>query len=306
MSPHDVALSSDGATLYAIGALSDHVDVFPLNGAPSSTVSTGLVWQLGFTRSLTSTTSLFIADYAKVYELDLSTSNKVPLGDTTVPAQLDGSPATTHIVQLDASTLLFTLYASNCIASMPVAGGAPASWAGVCVAGGTGGYADGARASAQFNRPAGIATDACGGVYVSEYSGHRVRYVAPGGAVTTVAGTGAPGSSDGPAATATFNQPFGLAVRTDGTLFVAEYSGARVRMIWQGAVYTLAGTGTAGTADGDGVTVATFTAPISLALLVAADQRTLTLYVADFTASNIRVLTCATSPRPAMACPAAF
>ena len=56
--------------------------------------------------------------------------------------------------------------------------------------------------------------------------------------------------ADGPAVTAGFNDPVGLAFGADGTLFVADKNNQRVRSIKGGIVATLAGTGMRGNGDG--------------------------------------------------------
>jgi hypothetical protein len=62
--------------------------------------------------------------------------------------------------------------------------------------------------------------------------------------VRTVAGTGAPGIADGPATSATFLMPSGLALGKDGTLYIADEAAQRVRTLSRGGtVRTLAGSG---------------------------------------------------------------
>jgi len=65
------------------------------------------------------------------------------------------------------------------------------------------------------------------------------------GVVTTFAGTGSPGSADGSAATATFNNPMHLDIHpTNGDIYVADYGNTRVRKITKdGKVSTFAGKG---------------------------------------------------------------
>ena len=58
---------------------------------------------------------------------------------------------------------------------------------------GVGGFADGAGGGARFNGPMGVAMGADGNVYVSDNIGNRVRKITSGGAVTTIAGSGAEG-----------------------------------------------------------------------------------------------------------------
>jgi sugar lactone lactonase YvrE len=74
--------------------------------------------------------------------------------------------------------------------------------------------------------------------------------------VTTVAGSGPSGLgrggfADGPSASARFNLPKGVAIDTDGQIFVADTDNLRIRRISKdGTVTTVAGTGELGKADG--------------------------------------------------------
>src|SRR5690242_19302331 len=72
--------------------------------------------------------------------------------------------------------------------------------------------------------------------------------------IKTVAGTGEEGSEGdgGPAAAATLNRPYGIAVDGAGALYFSDSAGNRVRKITtDGKVRTVAGNGTAGF-SGDG------------------------------------------------------
>lgn len=109
-------------------------------------------------------------------------------------------------------------------------------------------------ASANFAQPYGVAVGPDGSVFVTELLGHRVRRIRPDGIVATIAGTGQPGygGDGGPAMSARLNGPAGIAVAADGTIFVTELKGHRVRRIaTDGTITTVAGTGDAGF-SGDG------------------------------------------------------
>ncbi len=93
-----------------------------------------------------------------------------------------------------------------------------------------------------------------GEIYISESAGSRVRRITPDGSVDTVLGTGVAGSSGdgGPGTSAEIDTPSGLALAPDGTLFVADLNGHRVRRLApDGTVSTVAGTGSPGY-SGDG------------------------------------------------------
>jgi sugar lactone lactonase YvrE len=131
---------------------------------------------------------------------------------------------------------------------------------------GTPGYADGRGTAARFNQPAGIALDAAGNLYVTEWSNHRVRKIQRDGTVTTVAGTNTAGFKDGQGSAALLNTPDGIAVDADGNLYIAEFGNHAVRQITpSGYVLTLAGQGTPGYADGD-QSQALFNRPTGIAL----------------------------------------
>jgi hypothetical protein len=108
----------------------------------------------------------------------------------------------------------------------------------------------------------------------------------PDGTRIILAGiTGVTGSADGPGASATFNQPFGLAIDAGGNLLVADRFNNKIRRITpDSTVSTLAGSGSKGAADGPG-TSATFTNPQAIA--VGASGR---VYVADTGSQKIRVI----------------
>jgi hypothetical protein len=81
--------------------------------------------------------------------------------------------------------------------------------------------------------PTAVAATPDGGFLIADSAADHVRYVSPGGVISTVAGSGADTSAgDGGLATqAGVNGPRGLAVRADGRFLIAEYDGDRVRFV---------------------------------------------------------------------------
>ena len=157
------------------------------------------------------------------------------------------------------------------------------------VAGGANfGYADGLGAAAQFERPAAIAIDSAGNLYVADSSNSTIRKVTPSGVVTTIAGNASvAGSSDGIGTAATFNGPTGIAVDATGNIYVADTNNQTVRKITAGgSVSTLAGAaGAYGYVEGMGAT-ARFGNLAGLTVDGAGN-----LYVADASNHAIRKIT---------------
>ena len=117
------------------------------------------------------------------------------------------------------------------------------------------GSLDGTGAAARMSNPNGLAIDAAGNLFLADWGNHTVRRITPAGVVTTLAGTpGAPGSADGTAAAARFNQPNGVAVDGAGNVYVSDTNNHTIRRITPaGVVTTLAGqAGAAGHTDGSG------------------------------------------------------
>ena len=150
---------------------------------------------------------------------------------------------------------------------------------------GVAGSVNGPAASATFNQPAAVAVDASLNVYVADSANHAIRLLTPAGVVSTLAGTGVAGKADGPAVTAAFHTPMGVAVDAAGNVYVADTQNHTIRQISAGIVSTLAGTaGVAGSADGTGVK-ASFSGPTSLAVAASG-----TLFVADTGNQTVRAL----------------
>jgi sugar lactone lactonase YvrE len=104
--------------------------------------------------------------------------------------------------------------------------------------------------TAIFSGPSGIAYDATGNLYIADSLNHVIRKVTPAGVVSIVAGTGVEGfSGDGSAATsAQLDTPKGVAVDTNGNLYIADSRNNRIRKVTGTTITTVAGTGVVGSA----------------------------------------------------------
>jgi hypothetical protein len=98
------------------------------------------------------------------------------------------------------------------------------------VGGGANGSADGTGSLARVDAPSGIALDASGSLWVADTGNHTIRKVTPSRVVSTVGGRpGFSGSQDGTGPTALFDEPWGIAVDTSGSVFVTDRASACVR-----------------------------------------------------------------------------
>jgi sugar lactone lactonase YvrE len=143
---------------------------------------------------------------------------------------------------------------------------------------GTSGSSDGSGAAASFSAPVGVAVNAAGTVYVTDFHNSTVRAITPGGVVSTLAGlAGMPGSTDASGSAARFYGPQGIGLDASGNLYVADTWNNTIRKVTPaGAVSTVAGiAGVAGAANGS-TSAATFWAPLDVAVDGAGD-----LYVID-------------------------
>ncbi len=150
---------------------------------------------------------------------------------------------------------------------------------------------------AQFSQPFGVAVDKSGNVYVADRVNLRIRKITPTGVVTTLAGTGTEGVTDGagpsssdPSGEAKFKQLEDVAVDGSGNVYVADTKNHLIRKITpDGVVSTLAGTGSQGDMNGAGPSssnpsgVAQFNSPRGIAVDGSGN-----VYVADSGSNRIR------------------
>lgn len=94
-----------------------------------------------------------------------------------------------------------------------------------------GGYHDDVAAKSAFNRPAGLAIDGQGIVYVADSDNHAIRAIAKDGKVTTLAGNGKLGLQDGVGAEASFHTPLDVAADGKGNVYVADTLNHVIRKI---------------------------------------------------------------------------
>lgn len=146
------------------------------------------------------------------------------------------------------------------------------------------GAVDGPSNSARFHYPRGLVVDGAGTLYVADSGNHTLRAVSSAGVVSTLAGAaGQAGTANGAPGAARFNAPTGLALASNGDLYVADRDNHAIRRLAGGNVSTFAGTaGTPGNVDDTGV-AARFSQPTGLAIDASG-----TVFVADRNNHTIR------------------
>jgi DNA-binding beta-propeller fold protein YncE len=158
----------------------------------------------------------------------------------------------------------------------------------MCLAGSTVGdtYSDDG-AQVQFGvMMGGICVDNAGIVYLADHMNHKIKKIFPSGRTVGLAGNtmGFNNDFDG---RALFMYPLDVAVDAAGVVYVADTGNNRIRKITtSGNVYTLAGNGTAGLVDGNGLE-AQFSNPTRVAL----DPSGRFLYVLDTGNQCVRKVT---------------
>jgi len=149
---------------------------------------------------------------------------------------------------------------------------------------GISGSSNGIGSSSRFNNPHGIAADKAGNIYITDRYNNKIRKITPAGVVSTLAGTGSIGATDGIGSLATFNEPWGITCDTLGNIFIADTKNYKIRKIdSSGIVSTVAGTGLFGTTNGAN-NVAKF--GFSSGITVTRDGTI--IYVADYNTHIIR------------------
>lgn len=138
---------------------------------------------------------------------------------------------------------------------------------------GVAGFSNGNGRAATFNSPNGIALDATGNLYVADFGNHVIRKVTAAGDVTTFAGSGVQGVTDGEGTVATFTRPLSLATGPGGDVYVAD-AGILRRITETGVVSTIAAPGLSNPRELLGSVVGKLGGPVYVTLFTQAQFAT--------------------------------
>jgi hypothetical protein len=270
-------------------------------GAAGSDDGTGATARFNFPQGVTSdgAGNLYVTDSGNntIRRIVIATGKVTTLaGSAPAAGSDDGTGAKARftapqgITNDGAGNLFVADSVNNTIRKVVIATGAVTTLTGS--AGLTGG-SDGTGAKALFNGPGDVASDGAGSLIVADTNNHAIRAVViASGAVTTLAGSASSaGRDNGPATTARFQAPIGVASDGAGNLLVADSGNHAIRKIVLATqtVSTLAGfAGKAGSDDGTGA-AALFDDPQGVAS-DGADN----LFVADSDNHTIRRVVVAT------------
>ncbi len=285
----DVAVDSSG-NVYIADYTNNRIRKVDTSGIITTFASTGITSPRGL--AVDSSDNVYVAQNHRILKIDGSTA---PPTITTVAGtgssgfSGDGGAATSaqldspYGVAIDSAGNIYIADGGNHrVRKVDVSADPPtiATFAG-SGSHSSGGFSGdgGAATSARLDSPYGVAIDSDGNVYIACYFNHRVRKVdvsADPPTIATFAGSGSHNSGgfggDGGAATAArLNSPYGVAVASDGTVYIADANNRRIRAVaTDGTINTVAGTGTGitlpGVPDGSLATAATVYFPRKVAV----------------------------------------
>lgn len=254
-----------GGCPYGYGAISTFAGTGLLgnSGNGASAASSQLTQPVAL--AFDSSGNLYVADRAGNMVRQVAASTHIISGALSGSASADSGSQVFHqpsAVALDRSGRLYVLDQgtgtvrrfSQFRGAMVLVAGSPST---------NGGYSgdSGPAIHAQLNHPAGMAFDRAGNLFIADTLNHRVRkLVSATGTIVTIAGSGTAGYSGdgGPAAAAQLSRPGGVAIDSEGNLYIADSAASVIRKVdaRTGLISTVAGTGKAGFAGDQGPAIA--------------------------------------------------
>jgi sugar lactone lactonase YvrE len=291
-----IGITTDGKNLFVADTFNNSIRKIVVSTGEVTTVAgasaSGMVNDVGsaarfyYPYSITTDgTALYVSDFGNhmIRRVDIASGVVTTLAGSSTSGSSNGVGAAAGFknprgITTDGMNVYVADSGNRTIRKIVIATGAVTTLAGSAVSGAV----DGIGNAASFNNPEELTTDGTA-LYLTDSLNNNIRRIEIStGAVTTIAGSTVPGSTDGTGTAASFNSPAGIT--TDGTnLYVADSKNNTIRMIViaSGVVTKVAGSGSAGRTDGDG-TGATFSQPMGITTDGA------NLFVSDFAYSLIR------------------
>ena len=240
--------------------------------------------------------NLFIADseHNRIREVTTDGIIHTVAGRGAAGSTGDGGPAVAARLKNPKSVFLeggylYTAGLDNKVRRIDMSSQVITAYAGT----GAAGYVNGPAAAAQFSSPQRLQVDSRGTVYVADAKNNAIRRIDPlTHRVSTVAGTGVGGynGASGQGVQVQLDQPRGIALDGDASLYIADSNNQRIRRLSlaSGVLTTVAGTTRGYSGDGGPAGAAQLYQPRGLSVTPTGD-----LLIADTLNSVLRVVSAA-------------
>lgn len=240
--PNDVVLDGSG-NMYVADAASNSIKFVTASGTVSTFAggnqgyfngtgtNAGFYYPYGI--NMDAAGNLYVADSQNnaIRKIDPS-GNVTTFAGTTAAGSNDGPGLQAtfddpNSIAMDASGNLYIGDSKNNKVRKISPVGVVSTYAGT----GVQGSQNGTLATATFTKPGGVAFDAAGNTYIADVYNYLIRKVDKLGNVSTLAGSGTLGSSDGVGTAASFSQAYGLNYNSAGFLYVTDLGANNIRKI---------------------------------------------------------------------------
>lgn len=178
------------------------------------------------------TGNIYVSDMGNVRIRKISTSGVVStIAGNGIRGLVNGNALTAEFnlpfdIDVDVQGNLYVADLYNCVIRKITSTGTVSTYAGT-----VSGFADGPAASAKFFNPKGLVLDPDGNLYIADFANNRIRKITSAGIVSTVAGKGTAGVTNGDASIAEFANPKGIAIDRNGVFFIGDELAYCIRKI---------------------------------------------------------------------------
>lgn len=227
--------------------------------------------------------NIYVTDYNRIVKFDQNGNSITIAGSTsTGSTNANGTNATFNLpsgIIRDKNGNFYVADQNNNIIRKINRNNDVTTFAGT----GSGGFNDGTVSTCKFYGPTDLCMDKNKNIYIADRVYHLIRKIDTLGNVTTIAGNGTSGNTNGLGTNAQFSGPSGICVNENGQIIIADTDNNLIRLIeTSGYVTTLAGTGANGSEDGLGSS-ASFSRPTGICV-----DKFNNVYVTDYDSKIIR------------------